>query len=122
MTRRMMGCRQESYIIKDIRQSNYEHRTRFTSCSFKPLANLFPILLVRSHSQRNTFGHRKASSIMSPNGTNGTKVETRTLEPNQMQYRFLGRTGLKVSALSFGSWVTGKQTRSRLGIDLSSNI
>src|SRR5699024_12712051 len=25
---------------------------------------------------------------------------------NYMQYRFLGRSGLKVSALSFGSWVT----------------
>ncbi|MFN2373110.1 MAG: aldo/keto reductase, partial [Cyclonatronaceae bacterium] len=23
-----------------------------------------------------------------------------------MEYRFLGRSGLKVSALSFGSWVT----------------
>ncbi|OIW34616.1 voltage-gated potassium channel beta-2 subunit [Coniochaeta ligniaria NRRL 30616] len=30
----------------------------------------------------------------------------RTFNPGKMQYRFLGRTGLKVSALSFGSWVT----------------
>jgi hypothetical protein len=28
-------------------------------------------------------------------------------DPKNMQYRFLGKTGLKVSALSFGSWVTG---------------
>ncbi|CAG7924509.1 unnamed protein product [Penicillium olsonii] len=30
----------------------------------------------------------------------------RRLDPKRMQYRFLGKTGLKVSALSFGSWVT----------------
>jgi hypothetical protein len=33
---------------------------------------------------------------------------TRTFNAGKMQYRFLGRTGLKVSALSLGSWVTGE--------------
>jgi aryl-alcohol dehydrogenase-like predicted oxidoreductase len=28
-----------------------------------------------------------------------------------MIYRFLGRTGLKVSALGFGNWVTGHDTK-----------
>lgn len=35
-----------------------------------------------------------------------------------MEYRFLGRSGLKVSALSFGSWVTfGEQVDTDLAYD-----
>ena len=35
-----------------------------------------------------------------------------------MEYRFLGRSGLKVSALSFGSWVTfGEQIDEQLATD-----
>lgn len=36
--------------------------------------------------------------------------EYRKFQPGDMQYRFLGKTGLKVSALSFGSWVTGESS------------
>lgn len=36
-----------------------------------------------------------------------------------MEYRRLGRSGLRVSALSFGSWVTfGNQVDDRLGVDM----
>ncbi|CAL5873881.1 uncharacterized protein PFLUO_LOCUS8164 [Penicillium psychrofluorescens] len=43
---------------------------------------------------------------MSTNGVNSYGAAVRAFNPGKMQYRFLGRTGLKVSALSFGSWVT----------------
>ncbi|KAL1965018.1 hypothetical protein VTN77DRAFT_6218 [Rasamsonia byssochlamydoides] len=41
-------------------------------------------------------------------GENGTESAQapRKFEPKNMKYHFLGRTGLKVSALSFGTWVT----------------
>ena len=38
-----------------------------------------------------------------------------------MQYRHLGRSGLKVSALSFGSWVTsGQQIGTELAVTTAS--
>jgi voltage-dependent potassium channel beta subunit len=38
--------------------------------------------------------------------------------PDMMEYRFLGRTGLKVSVLSFGGWITqGKQIKDDIAID-----
>ncbi|KAK1143763.1 hypothetical protein N8T08_006164 [Aspergillus melleus] len=38
--------------------------------------------------------------------TEGAPTAVRRFDPKNMHYRFLGKTGLKVSALSFGSWVT----------------
>ena len=35
-----------------------------------------------------------------------TSSETRPITNKKMEYRRLGPTGLKVSVLSFGSWVT----------------
>ncbi|KAK5467047.1 hypothetical protein LTS15_000017 [Exophiala xenobiotica] len=45
------------------------------------------------------------------NGTSSPQFD-----PKNMKYRFLGRTGLKVSVLSFGSWVT---VGGQIGQDLS---
>lgn len=40
-----------------------------------------------------------------------------------MEYRFLGRSGLKVSALSFGSWVTfGDQVDQNAAYDAGVNF
>jgi hypothetical protein len=64
----------------------------------------------RSGIKNIAYGHKKSIHYLKRIETmapqNGTHV-VRKFDPKNMRFNFLGKTGLKVSALSFGSWVTG---------------
>lgn len=67
---------------------------------FKFVLSLVLVLLISN------YVNATGSSLSVANSYNGTVCEEGVCTMIQMPYRFLGRSGLKVSVLSYGNWVT----------------